>query len=687
MKKSEVLAKLHRSRSAALNAEVRQEFNRGLLVADDYLSGKQYPDAADTSDQYFVINLAADFVDRITPMIGGGRLRTVARAVDPEYTPLAKVVRVQHEAWQEMTSLKERFLEATHDMVATGLGVMRTYIDPFDMEEIGGRLGAERIYPGQVWVDPRAQDPLDPLLGSNYIGYESLWSADDLVAMYPDADVDFKNLAITAEEALKGDTENDPLGGIIESMITDSGIKDADAENFDIDDADFNPDNYVRVIEYQWREILEYDTPDGPVHSRQWYRALVVGLGGDKSNRSGTVLSVDEIPYNMPTFVLMSSWMSRNSPYGQGLIGRIGDMQDLLNVLISMGAKQSMNNARFGQVFVGYASSFEPETIDALMSGDVPNFIPIKGDSRHDNMPPSNHIDQVMAKSVDYGPLAGMIQTVVSMMEGASGVDAVTRGSVNPEKRTSGIALKQMQSVALLARDTQRAHANAAASALGRLGLAMIQYHWSGPMSISDVADGPNLYVNQRLPMSRENSMRVDNMLMNPQTPEGHPMIPNGLRAVGGDGEEVVLPLDIDTAEWAREQQAMGQFSEVDYVINDISALDMHIKVEVEADYDTRLEEKRQVLGMMLQMKPDSVSWETFFEAYVEKYPEMSVEKERERLYTDSFMKQMAELITTHPEAKEQLQGFVQQLLQGAQRGAMAGPPQQGMVPAGQQAG
>jgi hypothetical protein len=281
----------------------------------------------------------------------------------------------------------------------------------------------------------------------------------------------------------------------------------------------------------------------------------------------------------------------------------------------------------------------------------------------------------------DYTSLANMLGQLVGLFEGASGANAALRGSVNPEKRVSGVALEQMMSTSIQARDTQKAHMNAAVTNLGRLGYAMAAYHWSAPMMVKS-GQGSVDYINQTVPLTMEGSQLVDHLRnRNGGTPT---LIPNALGVQDQQGEQQTYPLHPDTVEWALDEMDAGRAKAAEYILNDMSALDVDLAVTVEADFMDRHQDKLSTLFNLSRVMPGSVSWETLMGTAMETYPDFSIEHEREQLDQDELIKHVRMLIATDPQAKEQVASALQQIVaQKVQQ--QAGAP--GQTPQGQPPG
>lgn len=669
----EVLAKIERSRQESLNCEIRRDFERELVVADAYISGEQYPEGylSEEHDPYYVVNMVADFVDRLAPMIAGGRLRTIVEITEDEFKDLEHIARIWHEMWQRDVMLRERFLEMTKDMISFGVGCLRAYVDPSEEIELGGKFKLERVYPGQIWIDPMARDPFHPLLGSPYIGYDTVVRAGDLIAQFPDKEEEILEASLDdkAIAAYIKNTENSTIGSLLESFASRS-ITTGDRVSWPHKTEGEVYDRPVVLTQYEWQQTELVKLPSeigGHQPVKTWYAALAVSKEPDAP---GVVLAVDEIPYEMPTFVLQSSWIRRNSPYGQGIVSRLGDPQDLLNVMVSMTAKAGMLTTRMGQTFVAYADKLDPAARYQLMEGDIPNLIELEDD--HSGRPPDQVIKQLDARMPDFAPIAAIMGQLVGFMENISGVHTAARGAVRPEKRTSGIAIQAMQSADIAARDNQKAHANACAMHLGMLGWKMLTVHRTEAMRIR-TPKGPT-YINQRIPIGPYAGRRIDELrAMVGKRNGGPPMIPNGIRLIKGEEEEEVMPLAPETAEEAVSRIMNGEAVGADVVINDMVSLDVKVRILVEADYETQYQQKMEALNVALRMYPGSIDLRTYLEALTDKFPEMDVDTILERLYGDGLAKQIMSL---PPELQQQVGMYLQNLLQQLQTGAVQPAPQ-----------
>ena len=640
-----IATRIDEARSIALNADVRNEFNRGLVVAEAYLSGEQYPEfqAPTTHDPYFVINLCADLVDRLVPLIAGGRLVTHIEVQDPEYTKLGRIQERFHVAWQKAVMLREKNLEVARDMIATGLGVARGYVDPYKSIEIGGELGIERIYPSHIWIDPSARDPFDPLLGSKYIGYETAVPASFLMMEHPEFREAIARDVLAPLNPSVVRNENDPIGPILDSLSHTNAIPDKQPSV---------ASDLVRTIEFQWKD---YERAEDKSWFEVWKRSLAIGAP-DGTVRQ--ILASEIIPYGRPTFVLQSSSVRRNSPYGQGILSRIGDVQDLLNVIISMIMKAGMMSAKVQNVIFTYAEDLDPGARAQIARGEIPAVLVLSGSSRKEG-PIQDKVGQMRFQLQNYGAFANLLGQLIGLLEGASGVNAASRGAVSPEKRVSGVALDQLMARSEQARDTQKAHMNAAVTNLGKLGHAMAIYHWASPMVIQGGNALPD-YVNQRVPMTIEGSEVVDRLRAQPST-IGPVLMPNAIGIETSQGDYETHPLSADNVEWALGELGTGQAIGADYILNDMG-MDVNLSITVEADFMERHQDKVNALMNVARIMPGSVSWETLVSTVMEIYPDFSIEAERDKLDQDELIKQVRIITQNDPQARRQIALMLQQI-------------------------
>ena len=196
MTKSELdlVKKIRRYKKFAIENSSRNDFINKLREVDAYIAGRQYPDNVEEDFPYQVINIVSDFVDRMSAMIGGGRLDVLMQRRDEIYDDLVKMAKLQFDKWKEVSNFKGKNHEVIRDMVKYGVGVIHPYIDPTELIEMGGMIKLEVVYPGQIWINPLANDPYDPILGSDFIGYDTIVRRQELMERYPKSRSDIKNI-------------------------------------------------------------------------------------------------------------------------------------------------------------------------------------------------------------------------------------------------------------------------------------------------------------------------------------------------------------------------------------------------------------------------------------------------------------------------------------------------------------
>ena len=152
MTKSELdlVTKIRSYQNFAIENSSRNDFINKLREVDAYIAGRQYPDNVEEDFPYQVINIVPDFVDRMSAMIGGGRLDVLMQRRDEIYDDLVKMAKLQFDKWKEVSNFKGKNHEVIRDMVKYGVRVNHPYIDPTELIEMGGIIKLEVVYPGHI---------------------------------------------------------------------------------------------------------------------------------------------------------------------------------------------------------------------------------------------------------------------------------------------------------------------------------------------------------------------------------------------------------------------------------------------------------------------------------------------------------------------------------------------------------
>lgn len=685
------------SRDDALNARARAEFSDNVIAADKYIKGDQYPDWYDpetSKDPYIVINIFANMIDVLAAMVAGGRVKTILDSRSPVPDELLEIARMHDLAWQEMTNFSGHMYEAVRHMAMYGIGVVRGYVDPFEMIDMGGRLGVETIYPLQIWISPLARDPYDALMGSNYIGYEQYMTRGDLVAQYPENARKIKEL-----EADTGVGDNDvngnedPVsyaartkGDSSEHLASATGRNDWSegygAVSRQREDRDLD---LIRVLDFEWCEVVAEEVETGigdPIkrYVKKWYSCRVAGDFTSNSPRNYVILEEEaEIPYGCSTFVIVPAWLRADSPYCMGLLNRMGDSQESLNVVMSMVTKEAMLAQRFASMLFLREDVLSPEDINHIKS-DIPPELTLVRPPDGEQLDVRQIAQRFDSNYQNFGELMNIANMFMSFIKDVTGLHGPVTGDQNLA-RTSGIVLGEAQAAISSAQEGLKRHIDAAATNLARLGLRMRKWHWSGQHRIPTIGAQAGPAVNIRMPMNDANLALVGDMASTGNYRMGGEVaVPNAIHVSTLGGREATFGIeDVDGASEAMNSMP-GSFAEIGF--NNMEMLDIGIKAVVEADFKQRQKDIMTILGTIINLKGDgAVSAETLWREGFADNPTMSWDKEREKVLGEAIASLVKQIEQQSPELQQQIMQVIQQqvmMAQQAQQQGAAMPQQQG---------
>lgn len=668
-----------------------------LEIADRYIAGEQYPewyDPSTTNTPYLVVNFLPDLVDRLTAMIGGGRLTTILDAPQSVDRVILDLARAQDALWQDMVSFKGRVLELVRSMVAYGLGAVRGYVDDTEYIELGGYIGFEYVYPGQVWISPLANDPFDPLMGSEFLGFEDVKTRKDIIRMFPG-----KQRTINQIDGMDISQFHtfDPVLRIMSRFAIDTGsstdgnssgdfspgtivVNDTPKDEVD-EDSGKSDNDLMRFIEYVYVDYEQIDYGGFFKTKKIW---KVITLVGDIQQWPDTsnIRVIDGpkvLPYGRPHFVLLSNWSRTNSPYSGGIVQRLGDLPDLINVVTSMMVSDMMQSTRYGHLMIALSKYFSDQSQQQLSSSTPPNVIFADED-----------IDEVtdvsrIAKPLDFGQrsfndkiqLLGSVQEIIREV---TGVHQPVIGNVDT-KRTSSVSLGRAQQAVLSAQETVREHVNKAVTNMSTLALSMRAVHWTLPQQLNGVGDdNGTMYANITAPVTPQTTRRVDEMMSNQNyNVEGQTLIPTSVRAITTDGDEIIN--NIKDSALIREVASRDDIEFMDFGFNDLATpLGLVIRARVESDWEERRNEFIDLVGAIKNITGKSVvSESSLFEVAFGHDPSITYTSEQSKLLDDKLVELMNEFAELGDDVKQQVVQKVGQMLQQMQaQGSAKG--QQGAV-------
>lgn len=700
-----LIERLMAYRDESTDSDAYKMWKRELVVSNQIRAGKQYPDSLPgrsmaSNDMYLVFPYLADIGDRLVAMISGGRLSThmVSRAGPND--SVINAFRNAHVALQEEANLKGYFHEAVADMVWYGHGWVRWYMQ---RDPVFGLLPrVERIYPGQCWFSPYSRDPYSRTLGSPYWGYENLKPRRKLMLEFNKharqiSDIDFEGYT----ENYRQDDETDPmydllLGGQRGRQHYSNWMN---GQEFDRKDH-----SHLRVIEmlYSEGEIedigLDEDMSDGLgfVEREQWHRAVFILPGGEDSIPDAIVVADEKLPYTGPNIVGVSSWLNAGSAYSLGPLSRGFDAQRMLDTLLSLMMKTAGVSARFAGVILEKAKQFvDPVQRQQLERGEMPLIITVRGEA---GIPLDQLIKQLKTEMPNFGEFQTMITTAMTLIERMTGVNNIARGEVSPSQRISARGLQSLMTASLSAQETPQMHVESSLSHCGRILQEMMQHHLVGPFNTAQLgsAEGEGLDVNQPLPV--EMIDLLDQMSEDRSNQNIPAAIPNALRVEragedGEDGEDIPTTIDTFAVDFDDPETAIetieGLMSEegfigADIIVNDISVLDIKLRMMVDPEYREHQQELIQSMQAFLAQDPTRISTQTQFETIFDQFPEIDWDTEEGRLLGDRIKQQFNAIDQLPEEQQQQMFEGITQMFAQLQASQQAPGGQPGVTPQAQ---
>lgn len=713
-----IVSRLQSCRNEAMQNVGRRDFAKQTRYTERYLAGKQVPESlAGQAEQgdYRVVNFEADLTDRVTAMLSGGRTPVHMRASGDYDEILIDACRWLFDEEMRQVHFPGIIFEWIHDAVAYNVGAVRAFFDPSRLIERGGYIGLENIHPLSIWISPFARDPYHPLLGSDYIGYETLYRRRDLVRMYPDKARKINSLS--AYNRFQNDEgEDDPvsplLGGIADGgESTQSGAdqwRKSGTTSMNEDEYNKSAKDLIRVIEFEYEDAESIPVgPDGesPASISGWRRVVVAGECNGAGSDTVVLEDDEQIPYGIPTITLIILRRTTDSQYGNGgLPTRVHDLQDAFNVLFSVRMKEMQEDSVWSQIRFAKAGVLDPSDKNNIMGpASKPRIIEIDPDNEYPDRDINDLIGRLREDHVDWQASSQALGEMAQLMRTVYGVSSAVIGDAEL-KRTSGIALHSAQQAVLVAQEAARQHINAGVTNIANLLWQMIRYHWIVPQRVLS-GDGTSLEINLRMPVIMTDEQGNESMqaleavqaLIHEARPElkGKPFIPGALHIPLEDGDEEVIPLTDEQAVEAVLSGGAGftpqQIAESEFSFNYLPALELEIDMEVESDDVERNRQKREAMQWAAQANTGFWSWETLASNAMNDDPKWTPDLERRRLYGNQIaqvLRESQQLEQMAPGAQQMLMNVIQQTIQQIMQQAQSGQPLQGGPQAGgQQAG
>lgn len=694
LNEKEAREKVWQLREEALLNQARRAFASITVETEGYLSGeRQIPEDMNRENYraagYRIINLEPGLADRITAMLAG-RLNITMRAVDGSPSVIERMCVALFNELKRAIHFSGILFEWTNDGVCFNIGVARVYHDSAKMMERGGYIGIETPHPLTIWISPYARNPYHPLLGSDYIGCETVKTRGELKALYPE--LRRKIARLPRYEAQAGaEGQFDPLYPFTQPFGSTSGETEVDSKDSDEwrptsgdehrTSRAYSDDDKIRVIETTYEAHESVEIVEGISEDIAHYRTIMIA--GDKEN--SVVCEPDSpSPYGVPNIVLFVYRRSRSGPYGNGgAPALIHDVQDGANTVYSQLMDELQTDAAFKQIFLARVGVFQEGDKDKFTNGSGPRIIDIDPDHQYMDDRPirGNLVERLSDPDVDWQKKLSLLDKHIELMRTVMGVTSSVIGDMNLEKRVSGIAVATNQQATLIAQEPARQHLNAAAKNLANVLWGFVRYHWIMPQKIR-LDDGQVVEINTRVPVTPETSQLVDQLLNapNPTNPAtGAPLVPGALHVPTEDGEEVYPLSDREEVERILRSNPQG----AEFSFNYLPLVELDVDMNVEGDDKAKGEERRGRMTWAATLPKGAFSWETVANEALGDDEYWSPQLERKRLYGDEIAQTIAaaqEMFGT--QGAQMIQQAIQQAIQAMQQQAQAQangqPPAQG---------
>ena len=684
-------------KARALRQEAKENleyktFSHITRETEKYLSGEGQIPVDHTRDTYrdagyFIVNFLPDLTDRITAMLAGG-LDVHVRATDGSPSILERMCMALFKESQRQIHFPGVLFEWTHEGVAFNIGVARVYHDSSRLQRRGGWIGVETPHPLSIWISPYARDPYHPLLGSDYIGYETLFTREKLKADYPElsrriAKLDkFQDAEVSSFDPVSSLTQSS--GSVDDTVAGDdewvpSGEDGGQPEDMAKDDERIR----VTTVTYEDHEIVELEP--GVTESIAVWKTFTVA--GEVSRGKAIVVKEDApVPYNLPNIVLFIYRRALSSSYGTGgAPASVFDLQDSFNAVYSQVLDQVQVDSVFKQVVFERAGALSNEDKNKLLKGSGPRLLTVDPAKEYmDDTPSDRLLWRFEDMDTDSGKNLRLLDTIISLMRLVPGVHSSVVGDVDVEKRLSGIALHATQQATLIAQEPARQHLNASARNLGKLLWEAIRYYWILPQTVA-LDDGTTVEVNTRVPVNEQTSELVDQLMQSPDPrgENGQPRVPTGLHLPSPDGDEIVIPLR-EKALVAAILKGETEYSieGAEYSFNFLPLVELEIEMDVSGDAKERGDRQRAAMQWAATLPKGTFSWETIYNQVFEGDPHASPQLERQRLYGDEIAQIITQVQELGPEAQQTLTETIKNVILQIQQGQTQEPGQvSGPVP------
>lgn len=686
------------ARQEALGNLARKRWANLTNITEGYLSGRgQVPDASedDYIDLYRTVNFEKDLTNRVAAMLSGGRTDFVATDHSGGNPVMVQLARALLQSVKKSNYLSGVMFEWAYNGVAYNVGAIRTYFDPSRMIERGGFIGMEIPHPLMVWVSPFARDPYHPLLGSEYVGFETLERRGDLIRRYPEKARKLRAVPrYQFEYGEEGNDNFDPVASIVAPSVARQGKAGVAPDSWvpasvgetDAGENENRDDDLIRVTEFCYESTIDVEVGEGipnlPVTHWRWVK-MAGNTKVDAPESDACVIQEDEpVPYGLPPVVLFVYQRSLSSPYGEGGVPNdIHTLQDSYNVVFNSVINRMQEDDQWADAMIGRAGVLDERTKGSILAGQPQRYLEVDPEERYGMLNIDQIITRLKATDPDWSKKVAVLDRLQDIMRTVAGVNSSVIGDIDLAKRTSGVALHSSQQATLVAQEAARQHLNAAAGHLANLIWAMVKYHWIVPQKVM-LPNGTEVDINQRIPVTPETTAMVEQLLALPVEQQideqGRPLVPTAIHIAQPDGDEMVIPL----AEQGLARAAIAQAgADAEYSLNYVPMLDLELDMVVEADEAERSEKARGMMAWADSLTGGTWSWETKVAEAKKSDPYWSVDLERSRLFGDQIAKVLTDVKAQGgPQAQQMIMQAIVGALQQIQQGATAGgqPPQGG---------
>ena len=671
--------KAHAARDEG-RSKPHREFCDRVDNTDKYMLGDQKPDRFKTAenkyrDPYIVTNLIADIADRSASLTGTGQFEISIG--QPPWVPeaIVNMKRDQFYNWYRAAHVEERVHQLARNAAIYGFGFLRMYVDSTRVPDLGGFIGVEVPNPRQVWLHPMARDPIERLMGSPYVGYETLSPARNVIARYPDMERALSRL-VNPKVPMPGyDDETDPVAHLTQPYEPAEGERNEGEGGWNassratpvIGAAGANWDSYIRRTEYQWNTIEPIKINGEWMERTVWWMSQFAGEWNDPDGP--ILLDTYPILYGQPTIVCASAWERSDSPYSSGLIDKLGDQQDAYNMTMSSVVKIVQTDARYRTILMVREGALDPEQEEQIERGDPPDLIKVGAEGAFEDAPIGELFGRLNFQDVDFSKKLALLDYILGQMRNVSGIHQPVVGELSPSSRQSALAMQEARRTVSAAQETLREHIGSSVKYLGELASAMIDTHWIVEHELPAIGNSGGQVVNKQLPVTPERVAMLQQMLATGQkelkTQDGQTFIPTTihvLRTTDSGYEEEVIDLDDQEAIDSIEQQQGVETVNVGF--NYLPAFNLNVTLELLADYSERRQEEKDTLIVMERTKVGSVSYETWVRTFMKDMPGWTFEREIRNRMGDQFTELWLKLQQGSPELLQQAVQMIEQLQQ-----------------------